>query len=376
MRRIGMGGDRILNGIRQERWFLRLDATFEDSESFFFVTEYAPKGDLWTEMARRKPMPSTDALQFAAEIIHILSLLHDIHRIIHRDFKPENLLIDAAGHLVLADFGIARAFGAHPWESDTSSTSLFSELASGTIDMPVAMEKQEAEENEKHRTRSRDFLPEATRKMCGTAGYMAPEVYAGPSYSYPADIWAAGVVIFKMLTGKLPFGLDRELCTKELFRRTVLQPLEFKINGVEVEIGEDARDLLRKMLEKNPEKRASAQNLKTHPYFLSIDWEKLARRECPGPGMEARRMKHYKKVHVAIPVGKPLDRSGSDDAFISFRWMSPELQEAHRRVRIIPAADNVVNPGRSFDEEKGPKLENVAHKVWWKVKRVASMRFQ
>ncbi|PCH42016.1 kinase-like protein [Wolfiporia cocos MD-104 SS10] len=293
-------------------WFVRLKGSFHDSENFYFLTEYAPRGDLWTEISRRKSLSPAALLQYSAEIIHILSLMYEERHIIHRDFKPENLLIDGSGHLVLADFGISKLFGcARPWEH-TNAGEFEVEDNSNVSDMSKEIDL------EGHHV---------TRKICGTAGYMAPEVFCGPAYSFQADIWAAGVTIYKMMTGALPFGMNRKQNTKEIFQRSLASPLDFHSSSAKCKVDRDAQDLLQLMLEKDPLKRPLAVELKSHSYFRSIDWEKLARRDGPGPGTNAReRNVRRNRNHITYTVGDAPDPS--DDPYPWFTWTSAELENS------------------------------------------------
>ncbi|TFK79726.1 Pkinase-domain-containing protein, partial [Polyporus arcularius HHB13444] len=130
--------------------------------------------------------------------------------------------------IALTDFGIARAFGIEhadrPWTQDGDET----------------------------------------HTLAGTSGYVAPEVYSG-QYSYGVDIWGAGVVLYSMLTGRLPFGLQpKEQRLEELINRTDTIPADFDLYGV---VDGEIRDLLTKMLEKDPKKRPSVRKLKKHRWF-------------------------------------------------------------------------------------------------------------
>lgn len=108
----------------------------------------------------------------------------------HRDVKPDNILLDDDGHIALTDFGIARAFKrsdndrpwkrVHPWGKRTSLEGPHDERSS-------AAGKGGAD---------------VTHSMVGTPGYTAPEVYSG-KYSYGVDVWGAGVVLYRMLVGKV-----------------------------------------------------------------------------------------------------------------------------------------------------------------------------
>ncbi|KAI0372619.1 kinase-like protein [Pilatotrama ljubarskyi] len=235
-------------------WFAPLQGSFEDSDNFYFLTDYYPRGDLMKLLKYEGRVAEDQARQWCAELLVALEHLHR-RRIVHRDIKPDNILLDEDGHIVLADFGIARAFKrpdderpwnrVHPWGRRTS------------LDGP---------NDEKPRgTRGREA--DVTHSLVGTAGYIAPEVYSG-KYSYAVDVWGAGVVLYCMLVGKLPFGLDpKQQRLEEIIARTDNVPADFDLYGV---VDADVRDLLTKMLEKDPRKRPAIRKLKKHRWLSGM----------------------------------------------------------------------------------------------------------
>ncbi|RPD59047.1 kinase-like protein, partial [Lentinus tigrinus ALCF2SS1-7] len=212
-----------------------LAGSFEDSDNFYFLTDYYPRGDLMKWMKRHGTVPVHQARLWCAELLVALQFLHK-RRILHRDIKPDNILIDDENHIALTDFGIARGFGPHhaerPWTH-----------------LPPWMKGKDGDQ---------------THTLAGTPGYVAPEVYSG-KYSYEVDVWGAGVVLYSMLTGRLPFGLQpKEQRLEELITRTDTVPADFDLYGV---VDGEIRNLLTKMLEKDPKKRASIRKLKKHRWF-------------------------------------------------------------------------------------------------------------
>ncbi|TFK80819.1 kinase-like protein [Polyporus arcularius HHB13444] len=227
-----------------------LAGSFEDTDNFYFLTDYYPRGDLMKWMKRHGTVPAHQARLWCAELLVALQRLHK-RRIIHRDVKPENILIDDENHIALTDFGIARAFGIEhadrPWTQ-----------------LPPWNVRRDSEDADRRGSWLKGRDGDETHTLAGTSGYVAPEVYSG-QYSYGVDIWGAGVVLYSMLTGRLPFGLQpKEQRLEELINRTDTIPADFDLYGV---VDGEIRDLLTKMLEKDPKKRPSVRKLKKHRWF-------------------------------------------------------------------------------------------------------------
>ncbi|KAL7280423.1 hypothetical protein ACG7TL_005351 [Trametes sanguinea] len=287
-----------------------LQGSFEDSDNFYLLTDYYPEGDLMKWMKRHGKVPEAQARLWCAELLVTLERLHR-KRIVHRDVKPENILLDEDGHIALTDFGIARAFTrkdndrpwkrVHPWGKRTS------------LDEPATEERSKSK-------RGRDA--DVTHSLVGTPGYVAPEVYSG-KYSYGADVWGTGVVLYCML---LPFGLDpKQQRLEEIIARTDSVPADFDLYGV---VDAEVQDLLTKMLEKDPRKRPAIRKLKKHRWFRGIDWAAIPRNE------ESRR---YSKEHthaeceaeVDIPYGRPYGPFDKPP-HSWFEWASPRLRQRPR----------------------------------------------
>ncbi|KAH9893423.1 kinase-like domain-containing protein [Cubamyces lactineus] len=218
------------------------------------AADYYPRGDLMKWMKKHGKVPENQARLWCAELLVALEHLHK-RRVVHRDVKPENILLDEDGHIALTDFGIARDFKrqnddrpwnrVHPWGRRTSLETTGLEEAAGRRKGSVDM----------------------THSLVGTPGYIAPEVYSG-KYSYDADVWGVGVVLYCMLVGKLPFGLDpKQQRLEELIARTDSVPVDFDLYGV---VDAEARDLLTKMLDKDPKRRMSIRKAKKHRWFCGM----------------------------------------------------------------------------------------------------------
>ncbi len=140
---------------------VRFLASFQTTERIFFLTEFLPGGELFSLLCERSKMRESDARFYLSELVLAVEFLHD-SGVIYRDLKPENVMLDAEGHVKLIDFGLARddVRGEEP----------------------------------------------ANMTFCGTKEYMAPEVYFRKPYNRAADWWSLGAVAYDMIAGEFPYA--------------------------------------------------------------------------------------------------------------------------------------------------------------------------
>ncbi|XP_048970967.1 serine/threonine-protein kinase N3 isoform X1 [Canis lupus dingo] len=214
-------------------FLLSLLACFQTSSHACFVTEFAPGGDLMMQI-HEDVFPEPHARFYLACVILGLQFLHE-KKIIYRDLKLDNLLLDAQGFLKIADFGLCKegiGFG------DRTST------------------------------------------FCGTPEFLAPEVLTQEAYTRAVDWWGLGVLLYEMLVGECPFPGDTE---EEVFDCIVNAdapyPHFLSVQGLE---------LIQKLLQKCPEQRLGAgeqdaEEIKTQPFFRTTDWQALLARTVRPP---------------------------------------------------------------------------------------------
>ncbi len=177
-----------------------------------------------------KFLPEERARFYAAEIFLALDFLHRRH-IVYRDLKPENIMIDSSGHVRLTDFGLAKEL--------------------------VIQEK-------------------GTHTFCGTDEFLAPELLLHKPYGDSVDWWALGILIYEMITGWPPWEDENR---RQLFDKILGQPLPLS----NAHLSADAKDLLGKMLRKHPEDRIKPDDIRKHPFFATIDFERLLMKEAVPP---------------------------------------------------------------------------------------------
>ena len=197
---------------------LRLYDVWETTSTLYMVLEYAEHGELFNLLVDRGPLPEQEAVQFFRQIIIGISYCHALG-IVHRDLKPENLLLDKDLNIKIADFGMA----ALETEGKLLETS------------------------------------------CGSPHYAAPEIVSGIPYKgFASDIWSCGVILFALLTGRLPFDEDDGNIRNLLLK---VQSGRFEMPGRD-EISDDARDLIARILVVDPERRIKARDILRHPLLL------------------------------------------------------------------------------------------------------------
>jgi serine/threonine protein kinase len=206
----GARADKVMLGIEREIVIMKLIDhpnvlnlydVWETSSELYLIMEYVPGGELFDYLVKRGRLPVSEALHYFQQIIYAVDYCHRFN-ICHRDLKPENLLLDKDKNIKVADFGMAA------WEAGERML----------------------------------------ETSCGSPHYASPEIVAGKAYHGNAsDIWSCGIILFALLTGRLPFDDDNI--------RSLLQKVKVGVFEMPDEIKGDARDLLRKMLEKDPERR-------------------------------------------------------------------------------------------------------------------------
>ncbi|KAI0063177.1 kinase-like protein [Artomyces pyxidatus] len=292
---------RVLRALAGEQAFLPLHASWHDTENFYLATEYYPAGDLRAAMRRAKRFNPLAAKFYTAELLLALETLHSAG-IVHRDVKPENILVDAEGHLVLADFGLAKMFKFGKRVVTNASP------ASGELGKKGA---------------------EFTKSACGTLRYMAPETLMGKPYSYGVDLWAVGVILYMMLFGHCPYG--KNIPKKEFKEAVLKQPLTFRPGVLDAV----TQDFLEKLLTKDPEARPSIAEVKKHPYFANVDWVALGARKLRAPRLPSIRTSKIVTPDEPITIGAGATSYGaSDDPYPEFTFMSYDFRDGKAGISI------------------------------------------
>ncbi|KAH9966046.1 kinase-like domain-containing protein [Russula dissimulans] len=230
-----IGERKILQRSLDSPFLVGLKFSFQTDTELYLVTDFKSGGELFWHLQKETRFSEERARFYIAELVLALEHLHK-YDIVYRDLKPENILLDATGHVALCDFGLSKPdLGAD----------------------------------------------ELTNTFCGTTEYLAPEVLLDEhGYSKLVDFWSLGVLLFEMCCGWSPFYAED---TQQMYKNICFGKIRFP-RGV---INEDGKQFVKGLLNRNPKHRLGAQRdaaeLKEHPFFKTLDWDALARKQVTPP---------------------------------------------------------------------------------------------
>ncbi|XWS50683.1 hypothetical protein CRYUN_Cryun12cG0107400 [Craigia yunnanensis] len=251
----------ILISVRNP-FVVRFFYSFTCKENLYLVMEYLNGGDLFSLLRNLGCLDEDMGRVYIAEVVLALEYLHSLN-VIHRDLKPDNLLIGQDGHLKLTDFGLSKV-GLIDSTDDLSGPSLGS---SGFLEDDEHKEETslKREQRQKH-------------SVVGTPDYLAPEILLGMGHGATADWWSVGVILFELLVGLPPFNAETpQLIFDNIMNRNIPWP------KVPEEMSYEAYDLIDKLLTENPVQRlgaTGAREVKQHSFFKDINWDTLARQKA------------------------------------------------------------------------------------------------
>ena len=240
---------------------VRLENTFQDEDNCYFVLEYHPLGNLTDLIRKRKKLSRSLTRFYAKEIINALEYFRKFN-IVHRDMKPENILIDENFHWKISDFGSAKIIDAKEVEKELSKVSF--DFAESTSDLDVNpnfdLDSVEERYSQNVLNRGNTFI--------GTPLYVSPEMLAHNIAWYASDLWGLGCIIYQWLTGNPPFfGQSESVVFDQILECKVEFPSDMR---------SDWKDLIMKLLQRNPKDRLGAgekgsnnslTELKSHEFF-------------------------------------------------------------------------------------------------------------
>lgn len=253
----------ILISVRNP-FVVRFFYSFTCRENLYLVMEYLNGGDLFSLLRNLGCLDEDMARVYIAELVLALEYLHSLN-VIHRDLKPDNLLIGQDGHIKLTDFGLSRV------GLINSTEDLSAPAAIGNNGFRGDDESSKPENHVKKELRRQN-------SVVGTPDYLAPEILLGMGHGATADWWSVGIILYELLVGIPPFNAA---CPQDIFDNIMNRNIPWP--KVPEEIGSEAYDLINKLLTENPVQRLGATGageVKEHPFFKDINWDTLARQKA------------------------------------------------------------------------------------------------
>ena len=292
---------------------VRLFNHFEDNEYCYFVMEYIENGNLFEQPCwkNNKCFPSNEVAKIIKEIVCAVYYLHNmVPPIIHRDIKPENVLIDKNGVAKLTDFG---------WSNYVDSN-------------------------------------EIRRTYCGTPVYLAPEMVNEIGHDEHLDIWCIGVLLFELLTGTVPFkGKDYESLNNNIVSLKIIWPKD---------ISSTAKNLIGKILKRDPDDRISLVDMLKHPFFKDkLNNDHLEKELIKPDGVKLPpfilnkySIEYYDKIILGNFFKERKEKEKEELSEIK------EEDELNHKKESIDSNNNVniINENNNKSEEKNNKIETEA----------------
>jgi serum/glucocorticoid-regulated kinase 2 len=273
---------KILESTKSHPFLMSMRYAFQSKEKLYFVLDYFTGGELFFHLKAKRRFSEATAKIYVAEIAHALGFLHDTDTI-YRDLKPENILLDEGGHVCLTDFGLS---------------------------------KEVPDEDSAH-------------TFCGTPEYLAPEIVTGSGHGKPVDWWSLGILLYELTVGIPPFYSQN---VNEMYNKIQHGVLRFPPF-----LTESCKNLITALLNRDPSKRLGSKDgfrdIQDHPFFASIDWNKLLAKDIDVPYKPKVKSDQDTSnfdatftsepvVDSMVPVSQLAD-SGQSGAFSGFTYQKP-----------------------------------------------------
>ncbi|KAF8309594.1 kinase-like protein [Clavulina sp. PMI_390] len=263
-------------------WVVSLYYSFQDSMYLYLIMEFLPGGDLMTMLIKYDTFTEDVTRFYMAECVLAIEAVHKLG-FIHRDIKPDNILIDKEGHIKLSDFGLSTGFHKQH-DSQYYAKLLSGENVSSTPTTAQSVGRNSVMVNPIHMTiSSKDQIAtwKANRRKLaystvGTPDYIAPEIFLLQGYGKECDWWSLGAIMFESLVGYPPFCSEN---THDTYKKIIDWKNHLAFPD-DVHLSREAEDLVRRLIT-SQDQRLPVEHIKAHPFFAGVDWETIRQIGAP-----------------------------------------------------------------------------------------------
>lgn len=304
--------ERNLLAAADNTWLVKMMFSFQDDSWLYLVMEYCAGGDLMTILMRDDILTEKQTRFYMSELAKAIQSVHNL-KFVHRDLKPDNVLIANNGHVKLSDFGLAKGFA-------SKEESYISEYQKAKEeDVKLAMPSKSRSKYKRDR--------KLMFSTVGTPDYIAPEVFSQKGYGPEVDWWSLGVIMYECLVGYPPFYAEKPLqtCRKIVnYKRTLKIPAEAGLTR-------DAKDILLKLI-CSSRTRLGFDGIKKHNFFKSCPWDDLMKVTPPfvpdlDDAVDAKYFDNFEDVEDSVP--KSFVPSQPQNVFADFTFVRrPKAKKA------------------------------------------------
>jgi len=250
------------------QWVVKMYYSFQDPINLYLIMEFLPGGDMMTLLMKKDTLSEECAQFYIAETALAIDSIHKLG-FIHRDIKPDNLLLDARGHIKLSDFGLCTGL------KKSHRTDFYRDL-SQVKPSDFTGNPMDSKRRAESWKRNRRALAYST---VGTPDYIAPEVFLQTGYNSSCDWWSLGVIMYEMLIGYPPFCSETP---QETYRKVMnwRETLEFP---PEVPISEAATNTILRFCAESDRRVRNLEEIKNLQCMKGIDWEHIRERPAAIP---------------------------------------------------------------------------------------------